>query len=252
MLLGNYNQWNANPGRAIGGPTDPAIWRKFGSKNNFYYGDAHVANETDKSAFNNGYALHSAWHLSPKAGGLSTFNEISGTGSLSISSLAMGKALAADLAGVGAITPPSLALVVSMVATLAGTGSISASMVGTIQLAAALIGSGDLAGGLSLLANCVATINGTGTVTSTLRGTATLEADIFVNQSEATVQDLVAGVWNALAADFNESGTMGEKLNGAGSAGDPWTTDLSGYNTAGTAGKRLKDTLSQNNFLGLK
>lgn len=253
MLLGNYNQWNASPGRAIGGPTDPTIWRKFGSKNNFYYGDAHVAYETDKSAFNNGYALHSAWHLSPKAGGLSTFNEINGEGELTISSLSMGKAVAANLAGVGAISPdPSLSMVVSLIAALAGVGSLSASMVGTIQMAAALVGTGSITAGLSLLANCVAALTGTGTVTSTLRGDAYLSADIFVNQSEATTQEIAAAVWNSVAASFNTSGTMGEKLNGAGSAGDPWTTDLSGYTTAGTAGKILKEKLSLNNFIALK
>lgn len=250
MLLGNYNYWNANPGRAIGGPTDPTIWRKFGSKNNFYYGDAHVDNETDKSAFNNGYALHSAWHLSPKAGGLSTFNEINGTGSLTISSLAMGKALATNLTGAGDITPPSLSLVVSMVASIAGIGSLSASMVGTIQLAAGLIGAGDLTAGLSLLANCVAALTGNGSVTSTLRGTASLEANIYVNQSEATVQDLVAGVWNALAAEFNTAGTMGEKLNDAGSAGNPWT-DTTAYG-AGTKGKLLQDAADFSELASVK
>jgi len=73
-----------------------------------------------------------------------------------------------------------------------------------------------------------------------------------VNQSEATVQQIVDAVWNALAAEYNISGTMGNKLNGAGSAGDPWTTDISAYNTANTAGKILKDRLSKTQFLGLK
>lgn len=79
-----------------------------------------------------------------------------------------------------------------------------------------------------------------------------MEADIYVNQSEATVQQIVDAVWNALAAEYDLSGTMGEKLNGAGSAGDPWTTDLSSYNTAQTAGKILKEKLSKSQFLGLK
>lgn len=37
-----------------------------------------------------------------------------------------------------------------------------------------------------------------------------------------------------------------------GGGADPWNTDLTAYNTSGTAGKRLKDTLSQNNFIALK
>ena len=55
-----------------------------------------------------------------------------------------------------------------------------------------------------------------------------------------------------MAIDYNESGTMGEKLNSAGTAGDPWTADLSSYTTVGTAGKKLNDGLTQNNFLALK
>ena len=55
-----------------------------------------------------------------------------------------------------------------------------------------------------------------------------------------------------IATQFNEDGTMGEKLNGAGSAGNPWTTDLTSYNTANTAGKVLKDKLSLDEFIGLK
>ena len=78
-----------------------------------------------------------------------------------------------------------------------------------------------------------------------MKGNADLEAHIFVNTGSAEVQQIVDGVWNALAADYNVSGTMGQKLNGAGSAGDPWTTDLSGYNTANTAGKILKETKSK-------
>lgn len=41
-------------------------------------------------------------------------------------------------------------------------------------------------------------------------------------------------------------------MNGAGSAGNPWITDLSTYNTANSAGKILKDRLSKAQYLGLK
>jgi hypothetical protein len=98
----------------------------------------------------------------------------------------------------------------------------------------------------------LADLDGVGDITANLKGNLDLEASIYVNQSEATVQQLVAGVWGALAADYDESGTMGEKLNAAGTAGDPWTTDLSSYETQGTAGKIMKDTLSEDNFLALK
>lgn len=49
-------------------------------------------------------------------------------------------------------------------------------------------------------------------------------------------QSLAAAVWQALATDYNAAGTMGNKLNSAASAGDPWTTALPGSYAAGSAG----------------
>jgi hypothetical protein len=37
-------------------------------------------------------------------------------------------------------------------------------------------------------------------------------------------EGLANAVWEALAADHNAAGTMGAKLNAAGSASDPWST----------------------------
>lgn len=37
-----------------------------------------------------------------------------------------------------------------------------------------------------------------------------MSADIYVNQSTASVEEIAAAVWNALAAEYNTSGTMGE------------------------------------------
>ena len=35
-----------------------------------------------------------------------------------------------------------------------------------------------------------------------------LSADIYVNQSEASVQQIVDGVWNAVASQYDTSGSM--------------------------------------------
>lgn len=52
-------------------------------------------------------------------------------------------------------------------------------------------------------------------------------------ESGVTVDNVVAGVWGAIAADFDETGTMGEKLNDAGSASNPWTEVIeSGFTAA--------------------
>lgn len=248
MLLGNYTPLSANPGRCITHAIpNPYKWRSSGNMYSFYTGDAVVDNQTDRSSFNNGYVPPYSWVLAPVAGGLASINEINGEGELTITSLALGKAMDATLSGTGTISSASLSLITSLAATLAGTGSVSASMVGSVALAASLIGSGSVMAGLNLLANCIATIGGTGTLTSDLKGKANLEADIYVNEGTASIVQMAEGVWNAVAADYNEAGTMGEKMNDAGSAGNPWT-DTTDYG-AGTKGKLLQDA-ADNSELG--
>lgn len=227
MLLANYTQSNRNPRKEYGGFTNPLGAFKPTIFPGFYTPGEAVTGR-DKSAFNNGYTAPYAWHLPPKAGGLGSVNNLVGTGTLT-SSMAGGKALAADLAGVGVITPPSLSLVTSLASALAGTGALTASMTSTISLAAALAGEGQIVASLGLLAGVIANLTGTGALSGNLRGTAALEADI-TPFSELSPESLAASVWNALAASFNEAGTMGEKMNDAGSAANPWTEEIeTGY-----------------------
>jgi hypothetical protein len=180
-----------------------------------------------------------SFRLAIEGGELSATTYITGTSEVT-GSFSLGKTMTADLSGSGSLSG-NLSITASLIATIAGSGTITASMAATLGLAASLAGSGNLSGSLSLLIPLVASLSGTGTLTSNLKGNLDMEANIYVNQSEATVQSIVAGVWGAVAADYNESGTMGEKMNAAGTAGDPWTADLSSYNTTGTAGKILKD-----------
>lgn len=55
--------------------------------------------------------------------------------------------------------------------------------------------------------------------------------------------DVQNSVWEASAASHNSSGTLGAKLNSAGSAGDPWGTALPGAYGVGTAGNILGNNL---------
>jgi hypothetical protein len=128
-----------------------------------------------------------------------------------------------------------------MIAALVGSGTLTASISGQLEAIANLVGSGDLTAAAGALAGMVANLSGLGTLTASQEALGEMTATIFVNQSEATVEQIVEAVWNAFATEYNISGTMGQKLNGAGSAGDPWTTDLMTYTTAGTAGKILQD-----------
>lgn len=241
MLLGNYNIFNNNPGRAIGGPTDLYKNYKPGGWYSFYDPDTTKTRINLKASLPTGTQPSYSWILAPKGGELSSTNKSGGSGTLAITSLSMGKAIAANLTGTGTISAASISLITALAAALAGTGSVSASMVGSISLAANLIGTGSVTAGLKLLAGCVASLTGTGIATANLKGKARMESTIYVNQGSADVADMAAGVWNSVAASYNDSGTMGEKMNAAGTAGDPWTTDLTSYTTDGTAGKIVSD-----------
>lgn len=241
MILGNIDQLAFNPYRQLG---------HFSIKSNYkpstgysaYFPDTTSASTFSRACFPTGTQPPYSWLLAPKGGELSATTTLVGTGTLT-GSLAMGKTMTADLTGLGELTG-SLSLITSLLADLSGSGTLTGDLSLTLSLAADLLGEGDLTGALSLLMGLNADLSGVGTLSANLKGLASLAADIYVNQSEATVQELVAGVWNALAADYNDSGTMGEKLNAAGTAGDPWTTDLSSYNTTNTAGKIVKQIKS--------
>jgi hypothetical protein len=181
--------------------------------------------------------------LGNKGALLSSTTTIEGSGDL-VGYAVMGKALESNLTGSGEITS-NLSLIVSLASAITALGIISgASVSGSIQLAASITSTGSVTASLSLITSMISALNGSGVIAANLKGTASLEADIFVNQSEATTQELAAAVWNALTSQFNAPGTMGEAMAAAGSAGDPWITNLPGGYAAGSAGHILGNILT--------
>lgn len=247
MLIRNGSSLGSNPCRQYGASISYVSLHdslKAGGRRNWYASEE----TTDEPAINNGFPSGcehpAAWMLPMKGGGLAAFNTLNGEGSLS-ASLAMGKALEAALTGSGAISAANLSLIVQLASALAGSGTLSGSLQTVASMAANLSGSGSVSASLGLIVSMAAALSGSGSVAGNLRGTLSLEADIFVNQSEETVQQIVAGVWDALAADYNTAGTMGEKMNDAGSAGDPWSTAIPGTYVAGQAGYIVGNNLDE-------
>lgn len=252
MLLNNYAIRNANQSRSVGGVTDPT-WGIYGSRMmTFYVGGNNVVDVTNRMSMPaKGLRPPYAYVLAPKQGGMSMYN--AGLGRISNAPQVAGWFGSATIAGSGTISDAAGGLIAQIVATIAGQGGLTASVVGQIEALATLAGAGTLTAAQSATAGMLAILAGTGLLSDAQQeALGEMSADIFVNQSQATVGQIVTAVWAAIATENDISGTMGEKLNAAGTAGDPWTTDLSGYNTAGTAGKKMKDTLSTNNFVALK
>ena len=255
MLLGNFNVFNKNPGRAFGGPSDPTLWFKPASTMHFYPQNT-AENNFYKCSFPNGATPPYSWILAPTAGGMAASGTLLGSGALGLTNgqyLAGMKQMTGPLAGIGIISNPTLQLIVSMIGVLSGTGALSGTLAGSAAMIASLAGQGNLTAAIQALAWLTSQLIGEGSASaSNLTAIGHMEADLYVNSGTASTKELAAEVWNSVAASFDESGTMGNKLNAAGTAGDPWTADLDDYETEGTAGKKLKDGLTEDNFLGLK
>lgn len=240
MLIANYSIINQICGHNHSGVTNPMQWLRPHVMRGYYsYSDVNPNKEQiRRDSFPTGTNPPACYILGDKGALLSSTNTTNGVGTLT-GNAAMGRAIAAGLTGTGTITNANLSLIIQLACnTLTGSGTLTASMSGLVQLASSLAGSGSLTASLKLIAYITSTLTGSGSVSATLRGTASLEADItpFTTLSP---ENLAASVWNSLAASFNSAGTMGEKMNDAGSASNPWA-DTTDYG-AGTKGQLLED-----------
>lgn len=238
MLICNYSYINQICGHNHSGVTNP-LWVIAPHTMRGYYGKAQyedIQDQIKRDGFPTGTNTPYSIIMGDKGALLSATTTIEGDGSVS-GNASSGINILADLSGSGTITDAQLSLIVQLAADLSGSGTITtASLVGIVALQASLSGTGSLSGGLGLIAFMNSVLEGTSDVTAALRGTLSMSASIYVNQSQATVQELVDGVWNALTADYANPGSTGEALAAAGSAGDPWLTPLPGSYLPGTAG----------------
>lgn len=227
-LIGNRNVVFRVPVRNLGGTiaNRAGAWDRV-SKRGRSMGEAFT---DQRIAYPVGYLHPYAFDLPLKPGGVSTFNQAVGTGALAASG-AMGKNAEAALEGSGSLAVTGK-LVVAAIAALSGAGTIAGAANATLAATAALSGSGTMSGTIGALGGVTAALAGTGSLTAGNYATGTLTADILP-YTELSPQSLAAAVWDALAASYNTTGTMGEKLNGAGSAGNPWTETIeTGLNAA--------------------
>jgi len=191
-----------------------------------------------------------SWSMPNKAGGLAARTEVFGSSVMTASNIEPIKLLAADILASGDLTSFA-SLITSFSAELSGSGDLAGDLRLASGLAANLAGSGDISASLGLIVAIEAALSGTGGATgSNLTGFASIAANIL-SYGELTPEGIRDSVWNAVAASYNAAGSMGEKVNDAGSASNPWTEVVeSGYTAAeilrliaaATAGKLLGAT----------
>lgn len=238
MLIANYSYINQICGHNHSGITNPCKFLRPHVMRG-YYGlsqNSDVIEQVKRDSFPTGANPPFSLVMGDKGTLLSSTTTISGIG-VTTSAMAMGLAAQSALTGSGTITG-SLSLIIQLACDILASGTISASLVGKLEMASALAGEGNLTASLNLIAFVVSELTGSGTMSGTFFGTASLEANIS-SSSTLSPENLAAAVWNSIAASFNTAGTMGNKMNSAASAGDPWSTDLPASYTGTQAGNIL-------------
>jgi hypothetical protein len=237
-LIGNYTVRNKSPGRFLAGGSTAGTNEGQARSNfnrtsmrNVHYMDGSTTAQPLIGYPTGGYK-HVVWMMPYLAGNMKSYNECQ----VSISSSGSGAE------GLGGSATTTLTLSASAL------GGLIAGGVGTATIS--ILANGDVVATTTTTGSSVITIGAVADpgALGWLGGVApiTIDADLIAyaighmqgttEESGLTVNGIVNGVWNAIAANYNDPGTTGNKLNSASAAGDPWTADLPGSYPEGTAG----------------
>lgn len=226
LLAANGTRVRTGPNRQFSGVTTVAGGHSkeclavAGSRLNWSAGWHAIANVTDRTAVPDGAQHPVAWIPARKSGGLASRNaaraELTG-GSLN---LAAGRNLAGDVTFSLVAADADLQLVVSASGaatfSLTATPAVLAGVIAAVGAASASLTAADETLGAIVSAIGAATVTLTGAGTATALGH--LEGDI-TPYTELSPENLAAAVWNAVAASFNEPGSMGALMNGGAAGG---------------------------------
>lgn len=202
------------------------VWSDAGSYRNFYAGQGSMSGGVsfaNKSGYPSGYRHPASWSMPIKAGGLSSRNntDIDFSESASLVGGVNGESTATitfTIDGTG-----------GLVVAGSGTATITFTPDGSIIAVAPGVGSSTISFAASADIGAIAALIASANITFSpdadphaigyLEGTSSSDA-------EFSADNLARAVWDALAASYNNAGTMGEKMNDAGSASNPWTEEI--------------------------
>lgn len=215
-----------------------------GKGRNLWAGDGGIEK---KSSIPSGARHPVSWRMAPIAGGMSSRNEtfinmtnvgnavlgISASSSVSIS--LTGEATGGLIVSGTGLATISFTATGSVLSVAAGQGAATITLTPTAAIGA----QAGLSGSATVILSPSSVIYATGSMSG-----------ISTSETEFSAAALASAVWNAAAAAYGLSGTMGEKLNDAGSAANPWTEVIeSGYTAADIM--RLLASVAAGNATGL-
>lgn len=219
-LLSNGTQYWGGPvvlfsglNSVLGGVgTQRGNFDKAGRKRNLWAGDAAI---DQKSSVPVGYLVGGSWSISPKAGGMSSRNS-------AIASITAQGNGAQGINLSGAVTM-TMSVTGSAAAVAAAIGSALMSITASGNAVAPLNAIGSALMSISAQADASAIAHMTGSAQAVAVASAVTGAIGHMTatpiDTQLTADSIAAAVWSAISASFNESGTMGNKLNSAASGG---------------------------------
>lgn len=234
-LLGNYSVILKSPARFLSGTSvssERANYNGTADMLNRFYGDQR-SGMYQNTAIPSGYVHPATWAMPRTAGGLASFKELTAAISETDAELVSGKGLEASLTAAIDITDADLGLIVSLEAAFSASGAFTdAEMSAVAGMVAAISASMSITDAeLGAIVGMTAALTASGSLAANNFATAAMSADIS-SLTELSPASLAQAVWAAIAADNNDAGSMGEKLNDAGSAANPWTEVIEGSLTA--------------------
>lgn len=243
-LLGNGVRLSSiNPMRQLGAASVGSLlpWREraAATMRHRFYGPASDSTVTPYASQPYGYRIPYAWSIAPKSGAMRSY--VDGEASAEASG-ARGVAAAGSIAGVATLAATGQ-LVVSGSGSAAGIASLAGNLLAVLAASGSATGVASLSASVGAIGWANASAAGVVTVTATRYAVGELAGEV-TPYTELSPESLATAVWNAIAADNNDTGTMGEKLNGAGSAGNPWTETIETGLTAAQAMRLITAALA--------
>jgi hypothetical protein len=164
------------------------------------------------------------------------------TGSGTLSGIMIPEKLATvDFTGSGDLD--SLAgLVISALCAMTGSGTLTAIVAGEFSASVDFSGDGTLEGDIYGIAQAIVDLVGSGDLEGDVYGIGNASIDIIVTGTGLSIANVGKYVWEAILSEFDsDPNSAAAKLLAAGSAGDPWSTNLPASYTGTQAGAILSE-----------
>lgn len=202
-----------------------------------------------------GYTHPYNWVMPQKSGGMASFKHLSASLSEALN-IAGGKNAESSLSAAIALTNADMGLIVSLIASLSASISVTDAQLAAVleMVANSLSATGTLnAPTLGAIADVLASLSASATLSSgSMANSPGFMTSDITPYTELSPQTLASALLNAILADFNDPGSVGEALNNVGAAGNPWDAALSSNTTPGTFGEKVQQLLTLAKYMGLR